>query len=179
VRTIVVRAGDFFGPHTSANSWFGNALAQPGKPVSMMMYPGPATVGHDWAYLPDLAETMVRLVEHEDDYAPFEVFHFEGHWLSPGIEIAQAVRRVVGRPRLPILPLPWFVFRLASLFNETFREMLEMRYLWRRPLRLDNAKLVRVLGAEPHTPLDQAVRESLEGMGCLATPAPSGRMLPA
>lgn len=177
VRTIIVRAGDFFGPHTSANSWFGNAFAQPGKPVSMMMYPGPAKVGHDWAYLPDLAEAMVRLVERPDDYAPFEVFHFEGHWLSPGIEIAEAVRRVVGRPRLPILPLPWPVIGLASLFNETFREMLEMRYLWRRPLRLDNAKLVEVLGSEPHTPLDQAVHETLQGMGSLPVQAPSGRML--
>jgi hypothetical protein len=32
---------------------------------------------------------------------------------------------------------------------------------------LDNAKLVQVLGAEPHTPLDQAVFETLKGLGCL------------
>jgi nucleoside-diphosphate-sugar epimerase len=181
VRTIVVRAGDFFGPHTSANSWFGNALAQPGKPVSMMMYPGPRAIGHAWAYLPDLAETMMRLVERADDFEAFEVFHFDGHWTAPGIEIAQSVRRVVGRPKLPILPLPWPVLRVVALFNETFREMMEMRYLWKRPLRLDNRKLVRVLGAEPHTPLDQAVRETLKGMGCLpaegAKPVPGAALL--
>ena len=34
--------------------------------------------------------------------------------------------------------------------------MLEMRYLWKKPLRFDNAKLVSLLGVEPHTPLDQA-----------------------
>jgi nucleoside-diphosphate-sugar epimerase len=173
VRTIVVRAGDFFGPHSSANSWFSNALAQPGKPVSMMMYPGPKAIGHAWAYLPDLAETMVRLVERADEFRAFEAFHFNGHWVSPGIEIAHAVRRVVGRPKLPILPLPWPVFRVVALFDETFREMLEMRYLWKRPLRLNNAKLVGVLGAEPHTPIDQAVRESLKGLGCL--PAESAK----
>jgi hypothetical protein len=49
--------------------------------------------------------------------------------------------------------------------------MMEMRYLWKRPLRLDNSKLVKVLGSEPHTPLDQAVRESLEGLGCLPAAA--------
>jgi hypothetical protein len=65
------------------------------------------------------------------------------------------------------------VFRVVALFNETFREMLEMRYLWKRPLRLNNAKLVGVLGAEPHTPIDQAVRESLKGLGCL--PAESAK----
>jgi nucleoside-diphosphate-sugar epimerase len=88
------------------------------------------------------------------------------------------VRRVVGR-RAPILPLPWWMFALVAPFNETFREMLEMRYLWKRPLRLDNAKLVSVLGAEPHTPLDQAVRESLEGMGCLRSEGPRAAMLMA
>jgi len=42
-----------------------------------------------------------------------------------------------------------------------------MRYLWREPLRLDNARLVAALGAEPRTPIDVAVRRVLEGLGCL------------
>jgi nucleoside-diphosphate-sugar epimerase len=42
-----------------------------------------------------------------------------------------------------------------------------MRYLWREPLRLDNARLVAALGKEPHTPLDEAVRRTLVGLGCL------------
>jgi nucleoside-diphosphate-sugar epimerase len=46
-----------------------------------------------------------------------------------------------------------------------------MRYLWRHPLRLDNRRLVAVLGAEPHTPLDEAVERTLEGLGCLPAPA--------
>jgi len=36
--------------------------------------------------------------------------------------------------------------------------MLELRYLWQRPIRLDNTKLVAFLGTEPHTPIDGAVR---------------------
>ena len=173
VRTIIVRAGDFFGPHTSANSWFSNAFAQPGKPVQLIMYPAPRAIGHAWAYLPDLAETMVQLVERADAFDNFEVFHFNGHWASPGIQIAEAVRRVLDRPKLPILPFPWPIVPLIAPFNETFREMLEMRYLWKTPLKLDNAKLVRVLGAEPHTPLDQAVFETLQGLGCLPADQPS------
>ena len=177
LQVIIVRAGDFFGPRTSANSWFSNALAQPGQPVRLMMYPGPRTIGHAWAYLPDLAETMVRLVERTDRLGRFEVFHFRGHWVEPGVEIAHAVRRVLGRPRLPILPFPWALAVVLSPLVEMFRELLEMRYLWRGPLRLDNAKLVAVLGAEPHTPLDQAVRDSLAGLGCLPAPTPSSAPL--
>ena len=48
------------------------------------------------------------------------------------------------------------------------REVLEMRYLWRRPVRLRNDRLVATLGAEPRTPLDDAVRATLVGLGCLA-----------
>ncbi|ONG07516.1 hypothetical protein BXT92_16565 [Klebsiella pneumoniae] len=51
--------------------------------------------------------------------------------------------------------------------NATLREMVEMHYLWRLPVRLRNDKLVDFLGAEPHTPLDSAVYQTLQGLGCL------------
>ena len=47
------------------------------------------------------------------------------------------------------------------------REAIELHYLWRVPVRLDNKKLVALLGEEPHTMLDDAVRESLHALGCL------------
>jgi nucleoside-diphosphate-sugar epimerase len=99
----------------------------------------------------------------------FEVFHFAGHWFSRGVEIAEAVRRIVGDERLPIRRFPWWAIHAASPFVETFREMLEMRYLWREPVRLDNAKLTAFLGAEPHTSMDAAIRTTLEGLGCLGS----------
>ena len=60
-----------------------------------------------------------------------------------------------------------FLAFAASPVVTVFREMLELRYLWQRSVRLDNAKLVRFLGAEPHTPIDAAVRTTLVGLGCL------------
>jgi nucleoside-diphosphate-sugar epimerase len=173
VRTIIVRAGDFFGPRSTANSWFAQVFASPGKRISLLMRPGPAKVGHAWGYLPDLAETMLRLVERADTLADFEAFHFDGHWASAG-DMTQAVRRVLNRPRLPVIAFPWIMAIALSPFIESFREMLEMRYLWKRPLRLNNAKLVRVLGAEPHTPLDRAVHDTLDGLGCLSAEKPQG-----
>jgi nucleoside-diphosphate-sugar epimerase len=56
---------------------------------------------------------------------------------------------------------------LAAPFVETLRELRRMRYLWNTPVRMDNASLVAALGAEPHTPLDIAVEETLQGLGCL------------
>jgi len=168
VRTLIVRAGDYFGPR-AGNSWFSQGLISSGRPVRSIAYPGPHTVGHTWAYLPDVAETIAQLLER--DLGAFEVFHFEGHWFERGVQIAEAVRRVVGNPRLPIRSFPWWALYAASPFVAMFREIIEMRYLWREPLRLDNAKLKGFLGSEPHTPIDQAIATTLRGLGCLEDPA--------
>jgi nucleoside-diphosphate-sugar epimerase len=175
VRSLVVRAGDYFGPH-GPSSWFGNLMVRPGRPVRFVIYPGRRGVGHSFAYLPDLAEAIARLAEIEALLAPAEVVHFAGHWLERGEEIAQAIRRVAGVPRAPILPFPPILLYLGAIVSSTLREAIEMRYLWRVPLRLDNRKLVSLIGAEPHTSLETAVRESLEALGCVppgARDAPS------
>lgn len=165
VRSLVVRAGDYFGPR-ARNNWFGQ-MVKPGRPVTAIAYPGRPGIGHAWAYLPDLAETMMRLVEREAELAPFEVFHFGGHWDADGAGMTDAIRRVVGRPNLPVRGFPWSIVRLAAPFVTTFREVLEMRYLWRERVQLDNRKLLAFLRTEPHTPIEEAVRTTLIGLGCL------------
>ncbi len=64
VRTLVLRAGDFFGPRPG-NNWFSQALVKPGRPLRFITYPGRPGIGHAWAYLPDVAETFARLAERE------------------------------------------------------------------------------------------------------------------
>lgn len=163
VKVLIVRAGDFFGPR-SGNNWFSQGLVKPGRPVAKITYPGARGVGHQWAYLPDVAETMLRLLERPlEDFA---VFHMDGHWDADGTQMIAAIQGVAG-PRLPVAAMPWWLMRLLSPAVPLFREILEMRYLWKGPLRLDNTKLRAVLGGEPRTPLDEAVRATLAGQGCL------------
>ena len=166
VRTLVVRAGDFFGP-AAPNSALGWLTVRAKGRVRSVYRPGPLDVGHCWAYLPDMAETMARLLDREDGLAAFDVFHFAGHWLERGDEMGASIRRATHQPRLPIRAFPYIMVYALAPFVETMREMIEMRYLWTRPIGLDNTKLVRFLGEEPHTPLDQAIRTSLADMGCL------------
>jgi len=166
VRAIVLRAGDFFGPR-AVSSWFGAAMVQAGRPVRAIRYPGPRTIGHAWAYLPDFAAAVADLADRDASLADFECLHFGGHWLEPGEAMIEAVRRVTGGARLPVRRMPWPLLYIAAPFWTFARELLEMRYLWQVPLRLDNGKLVALLGGEPHTPLDDAVRRTLEDLGCL------------
>ncbi len=170
VRAIIIRAGDFFGPHQPA-SWFKDAMVKPGRPLKSVTYPGVQEVGHAWAYLPDLAATIARLAAIETSLPPFERLHFGGHWLR-GVEMAEAIARAAGNPDLPIRKLPWALIYAAAPFSTFIREALEMRYLWQEPLRLDNSKLRALLGEEPHTKLDQAITDTLTALGCLPAPIP-------
>lgn len=181
-RAIVVRAGDFFGPR-AGNNWFSQGLVTPGRPVRSVTLPGRAGVGHQWAYLPDVARTMLALLERRERLEPFARFHMAGHWDDDGTQLAAAIERAVLRhggsaPRRRAFP--WWLVMLAAPFVATFREMLEMRYLWRQPVRLANARLVDVLGAEPHTLLDEAIEATLHGQRCLgADGAANGHLRPA
>ncbi len=166
-RALIIRAGDFFGPHQPA-SWFKDAMVKPGKPLTSVTYPGAHEAGHAWAYLPDFAATIARLAEIEASLPPFDRLNFGGHWIPRGVQMAQAIVRVVGDPNLPIRRLPWTLVYAGAPFSTFMREALEMRYLWQVPLRLDNTKLCSLLGEEPHTSLEQAIKDTLVALGCLA-----------
>ncbi|HHL4081490.1 NAD-dependent epimerase/dehydratase family protein [Burkholderia sola] len=167
VRAIVVRAGDFFGPQLG-NSWFSQGLIKPGRPVATISVPSRG-VGHQWSYVPDVARTMVELIERRETLEPFARFHLGGHWDEDGMQMAQAVQRVAQRHgmRPTLRDFPWWLVWAAAPFVTTLRELLEMRYLWREPIRMDNARVAAVLGREPVTPLDTAVEATLAGLGCL------------
>jgi nucleoside-diphosphate-sugar epimerase len=168
-RAIVVRAGDFFGPK-AGNNWFSQGLIKPGHPVTAVNLPGAPGVGHQWSYLPDVARTMVQLLARRATLQPFDVFHMAGHWDADGTQMAEAIRSAVARhegktPR--VRKFAWWLVTALSPFVTTLRELREMRYLWREPVRMSNERLLAVLGQEPCTPLDQAVEATLAGLGCL------------
>ena len=177
-KVILVRAGDFFGPG-AGNNWFAQAVIKPGKPVTSITNPASQGVGHQWAYLPDVAETMVQLVERADQLPTYARFHMEGFWDHDGEQLGQAIRRVTGRAGLPFKRFPWWALHIAKPFAPLFRELLEMRYLWQRALHMRNDKLVAVLGAEPRTAIDLAVRETLQSLGCFETTGGSQKLITA
>lgn len=163
---ILVRAGDFFGPD-AGNNWFAQGLVMPGKPVRFVINPGRKGAGHAWAYLPDVAETFMQLLDRADQLPAFARFHMDGFFDSDGTQMAKAIGRAVGKPSIRIWSFPWLLAGLARPFVPLLRELHEMRYLWKRTIRLDNRRLVERLGAEPRTPIDEAVRTTLSSLGCV------------
>lgn len=165
VRSLIVRAGDFFGPH-AGSSWLSQGLVKPGCKVNAITYPGKTGLGHQWAYLPDVAETMLQLVNRPQALATFDTFHMQGHWDPDGTRMIAAIRQALARSALPVRTFPWWLLPLAAPLVPFFKELKEMRYLWQQAIHMDNAKLCAVLGNEPHTPLRQAMHTTLEALAC-------------
>ena len=174
LRAVVVRAGDFFGSGTG--SWLDQAIARE-LPRGRITWPGPLDVATPWAYLPDLARAFVRVAQERHRLAAFECLHFAGHhasarqWLHSFTAIAAEQGWLPDAGALRVGRLPWPLLRIAGAVAPTFAALAAMRYLWSTPHRLDNTRLRALIGDEPHTPFDQAVRQALADLGLLAPQA--------
>lgn len=167
VRSLVLRCGDFYGPR-SGNNWLAQGILTPGKPLGAIRYPGPPALRHTWAYLPDVAATLVALLERDAKLDTFARFHFGGHVLT-GYALADALRQASGRDELPLRRFPWWMATLVAPFMETMREVRKMRYLWDEEILLDDARLRAFLADVPFTPPEIALRTTLQGMGLVGT----------
>lgn len=159
VRTIILRAGDFFGG--GRGSWLDLVLAKEiGR--GRLTYPGPLDLVHEWAYLPDLAQSLVRLAAARATLRPFEVFGFPGHAVT-GREFTTAIARAAGG-RLAVRHMSWWLIHALRPIVPLCRELSEIAYLWNESHRIDGTKLA-ALGEVPRTPLDVAVARALEDLG--------------
>src|SRR5262249_24061081 len=136
LRTVVIRAGDFFGG--GSGSWFDLVLL---KDIARgrLNYPGPIDLPHAWAYLPDLAATMVRLAAVRAALQPFDTFGFGGHAVT-GRELTTAIARAYGRG-LAVKRMSWWLIRALQRFVPLSRELSEIAYLWNEPHVIDDSKL--------------------------------------
>jgi nucleoside-diphosphate-sugar epimerase len=168
VRSIVIRAGDFFG--AGKGTWFDQAIV---KDVAkgVFTYPGAPDVATAWTYLPDLGRTFVSVANKRAQTKSFEVLHFAGHsvtarqWMNALNPWAHDHGWIKSGEGLRYKRLPWALIRLGGIFVPTWAGLAEMRYLWDTPHALANDKLIALVGAEPHTALADAAVAAMEGLG--------------
>jgi nucleoside-diphosphate-sugar epimerase len=160
LRTIVLRAGDYFGGE-GRGSWFDRIIVK-NIGAGRLTWPGPLDCVHEWAYLPDFAQAMVRLVDARDRLAPFATFGFAGHAVT-GREFTGAISRAC-RSDFKIDFMPWRLLKLMGFAVPQFRELSEISYLWSVPHAIDGVSLRGAIGEIPRTPLDNAVAASLAAL---------------
>jgi nucleoside-diphosphate-sugar epimerase len=156
-RSVVLRAGDFFGGPVDG-SWFDLVIAKDLK-KGRVVWPGRRDIDHAFAFMPDFARAFVMVADRRETLPPFARLHFAGH-TATGQQFHAAMETAVGRP-LRKGAAPWTIMRVIGLFNPLVREVVKMRYLWDTPHSLDNTRLEALIGAEPHTPLETALAEAV------------------
>jgi nucleoside-diphosphate-sugar epimerase len=153
VPTILLRAGDFLDTEVSGN-WFDKVIVA-GADRGRISYPGDPDAPHAWAYLPDLAKTAVLLAERRNELETFADIAFPGYTLT-GHQLSDLVAEALDRPQA-LRRMNWLPVQLARPFWPMARHLLEMRYLWSMPHRLDGARLEALVPEYPETPAIEAI----------------------
>lgn len=169
IRVVLLRAGDFIDTSGSGN-WLDRViLAKLGK--GHLVYPGNPDIPHAWAYLPDVARAAVALAERRESLDRYEDVPFPGYTIT-GRDLAALVGRAVGR-QIAVKRMSWLPLRVAVPFWPMARKLLEMRYLWDMPHRIDRARFDTLVPGFRETPPEEAVSAALAGIGEGAGPRPA------
>lgn len=163
LRSVVIRAGDYFGAGTGA--WFDLVIV---KSLSQgkLTYAGPLDRAHAWAYLPDLARAFVGVADSADALPEFANLHFPGHTLT-GEELLNAIERAAATLGLDCsgglrrASLPWGLIRALRWLVPAWREIVELAYLFEVPHSLNGAALGRHVGTLQITPIETALTATL------------------
>ncbi len=156
-RLLIIRCGDYFGPDTTHTSWFGH-MTKGAERGAALTDPAQNQVPHEWAYLPDVAAATIDLVERRGELSRCEVFHFSSYQVTSE-QVLEAVQRHLGERR--VKGVPWRLLGWLRPLLPFARELLDVRYLWQKPVLLDDSKLRAFLPNFHKTPLDEAVRRTL------------------
>ncbi|MCX2739637.1 NAD-dependent epimerase/dehydratase family protein [Pontibacter anaerobius] len=156
-RVITLRLPDFWGPNVMNEGIapvFRAALE--GKPMPWLYR---NDIPHQLVYTPDAAHAFYELAKLPQQ-AAYTEYNYAGEVL-PSIKLWQA-QIAEGAGTAPKYKLyPGWVFRLMGLFSADMREISEMGYLWQNTLLLNDDKLRRTLPNLKHTPMKQAIAETL------------------
>lgn len=153
---ILLRAGDYIDTEASGG-WLDRVMLKPGKDV--FDYPGRPDIPHAWAFLPDMARAAVVLAERRAELPRFAEVLFPGYTLT-GTELAAGLAAALGRP-LRRRRMNWLPLHLARPFWPMARGLLEMRYLWDMPHRIDGAGFANLLPGFAPTPLPEALKQAV------------------
>jgi nucleoside-diphosphate-sugar epimerase len=153
MQVVILRAGDFYGPD-SKGDWF-DQLMMTGLKMRRVFLLGTRGVGHSWAYLPDLGRAFEALASLRSTLGTFERFHFAGHHVT--LEQMGAAIQAAAPVPLKVSRFPFLLLRAYGLVDPIIREVSRMRYIWRHPLKLTDARLDELLGKGFGTPFEAAV----------------------
>jgi len=168
IRTIVVRAGDFYGPgvdNALIGPMFRAALA--GTPIPW--FGAPAT-GHAFTYVDDVAAVATELLL-ATGRPTYDLVAVAGDHYPSAAAWAGALAAAAGKPSLAVRTIPPWQVKLTGLWNRDAREFAEMLYQWEGALLLDDSRVRRALPAWSPTPPAASLAATMAWFRAAAGPA--------
>ncbi|KWX69393.1 epimerase [Paenibacillus riograndensis] len=157
---MIVRLPDYYGAAANEASYLGSTLEAiaAGKPG---MFIGNMSVPREYVYLPDAAVMIVELALREEAYG--QNWNIPGAGTISGKEIVRLARAASGRSK-PVIPVGPIGLSLLGLFVPVMKEIVEMLYLTKEPLRLSGRKYERLAGPIPATSFEDGIRETIRAI---------------
>jgi len=159
LHTAVLRLPDFFGPDAEfslTNEIFKSAKT--GKSAAVI---APIDTPHEFVFTPDVGPVVLDLLARDDVYG--QAYNFAGPGTMTMREFATRVYEGFGkRPQLAIVR-PWMLY-LIGMFSPFIRELIEMEYLQKTPVLLDDSKLQRTLGELKKTSYEDGIARTVAAL---------------
>jgi nucleoside-diphosphate-sugar epimerase len=120
---------------------------------------GPLDVPHEFVYVPDVADSLLKLSKKEEAYG--KRWNLAGIGLITFRKFAEKVFTLAGRkPKLRSAGK--LTLRVIGIFNPMMREFAEMHYLMTEPLYVDDTRLRELIPDLRKTSYDDGIKETLE-----------------
>ncbi len=158
VRTLVVRAGDFYGPGVDnglVGPMFRNALA--GKPIPWF---GATENGHAFTSVDDVAAVATGILLR-DDRPMYDVVAVAGDHYPNAAAWAAALARAAGKSSVGVQLVAGWKVRLLGLVDKQAREFAELLYQWDGAMLLDDTRARRALPDWSPTPAEASLAATM------------------
>jgi nucleoside-diphosphate-sugar epimerase len=157
IRAVEVRASDYFGPGASGDAHLGTRFFDPILASKRSWAVGNPALPHSWAYLPDLANTVLAASGYAGSWG--RVWHVPAATDLSRTAICGQVNKRYG-VRGSISAIPSAVLRGVGAFNPVLREVSKSSYQFRAPFLSDATETTRELGVHA-TDWDRALDDTV------------------
>ncbi len=153
LRAVEVRASDYVGPGATATAHLGARFFVPAIAGRRVNVVGDPAAAHSWAYLPDIARTLVAASDHRGDWG--RVWHVPSASEASRVEIAAWIGEHYGTTPT-VRGYPDALLRALGWFSPMMREVRASSYQFTAPFISDSTETRRELEVRA-TPWDEVL----------------------
>ncbi|HYL39484.1 MAG TPA: NAD-dependent epimerase/dehydratase family protein [Bryobacteraceae bacterium] len=159
IRTAILRLPDFYGPDVE-KSFLANAFRAALKDRRAQLI-GPIDTRHEFIYVPDVGPVAVALAGEPHSFG--RTWNLAGPGAITQRALVERIFQETGyEPRFRVANKT--MLRVLGLFSPLMRELVEMHYLFKTPVIMDDSAIHRLLTKIKKTPYEEGIRETLRRM---------------